>query len=108
MDRCQGEISCVQGNQDRNSIESKGSIIDSIPLLGTIYRRTNCGKQVFEVQNKALLTDGETLRLLQDSTSLQKKFVELAQQCRSVLCYRVAPLQKVNVCELRKQIYLIQ
>lgn len=100
LERCQTAIlPHDEADQDSNSIGSRDSLTDSIPLLCTIYCRTHRDKQVFEVRDKALLTDGETLRLLQ-VPSLKKKFLELAQQCRSVLCYRVAPIQKVMFIEI--------
>lgn len=35
--------------------------------------------------------------------SLEKRFIEIASQCKSVICCRVTPLQKALVVELIKR-----
>lgn len=48
---------------------------------------------------KALVVDGATLLFALDP-SLKKLFLEVAEQCKAVLCCRSTPLQKVCVCLL--------
>jgi len=47
----------------------------------------------------AIVIDGKTLEFALEK-DLQKKFVRLAKQCRSVLCCRATPLQKGEVVKL--------
>ncbi|KAF7668688.1 hypothetical protein LDENG_00294640 [Lucifuga dentata] len=50
----------------------------------------------------SLVIDGCTLAMALES-DLQDRFVELARQCRSVLCCRVTPLQKSGVVKLIRE-----
>ena len=45
---------------------------------------------------KALVIDGQTLAFALDER-LKVLFLEVARQCRSVICCRVTPLQKVRM-----------
>lgn len=48
-----------------------------------------------EIENFALIIDGRTLDFALEK-DVQLTFLELAQKCKSVICCRVSPLQKVN------------
>ncbi|KAF2353653.1 P-type ATPase subfamily IV [Trinorchestia longiramus] len=55
-------------------------------------------------RERGLVVDGKTLTFILDrSTNLLPLFLELAEQCRSVLISRATPLQKALVVKLTKQ-----
>ncbi len=52
--------------------------------------------------NFAVIIDGDALKQIEISKDLQRKFLLLCKQCRSVLCCRVSPAQKAFVVRLVK------
>ncbi|CCH40628.1 phospholipid-translocating ATPase [Wickerhamomyces ciferrii] len=48
----------------------------------------------------AVIVDGDALRTIFDDADLQRKFLLLCKQCKSVLCCRVSPAQKAQVVKL--------
>ncbi|KAJ3120136.1 hypothetical protein HK098_004823 [Nowakowskiella sp. JEL0407] len=50
----------------------------------------------------ALVVDGAVLGLIMEKKELQKTFLELSNNCRSVICCRVSPKQKSQVVKLVK------
>lgn len=47
----------------------------------------------------SLIIDGETLKIVEESKNeaLEKKLIQVAMHCKTVICARVTPLQKANV-----------
>ncbi|KAJ5815652.1 hypothetical protein N7474_007429 [Penicillium riverlandense] len=73
--------------------------------------RSNLVKKLEAVKSQALSGDLETLALVIDGKSLtfalekdmEKLFLDLAVQCKAVVCCRVSPLQKALVVKLVKR-----
>ena len=57
-------------------------------------------------QQLAMVVDGATLRYLLDE-DLRMDFLEVAAKCRSVICCRTTPLQKVSWREIRSLIWKV-
>ncbi len=81
---------------ERASNRSSTSI-ESIFLKLRILRKPQSSFD--ETHAKALVIDGETLRFALQP-SLRQLFLDVAKRCRSVICCRAAPLQKVRVAGL--------
>ncbi|XP_028444605.1 probable phospholipid-transporting ATPase VB [Perca flavescens] len=64
--------------------------------LEEVRRYSEDPRNVDTTQNISLVIDGRTLTMAL-SSDLQKRFVDLAKRCRTVLCCRVTPLQKSKV-----------
>ncbi|MEQ2190437.1 hypothetical protein XENOCAPTIV_017499 [Xenoophorus captivus] len=73
------------------------SILDC--TLEEVRRYGEDPRNVGTTLNISLVIDGNTLAMAM-SPDLQERFVDLAKQCRSVLCCRVTPLQKSRVVKL--------
>lgn len=50
-----------------------------------------------------VVVDGDVLKVMVGDEELEKKFVLLCKQCRSVLCCRVSPAQKAAIVRMVKQ-----
>uniref|UniRef100_A0A8C9XJ07 Phospholipid-transporting ATPase n=1 Tax=Sander lucioperca TaxID=283035 RepID=A0A8C9XJ07_SANLU len=81
-----------------NMTESSGGFTCELSPsnLNEVRRFSEDPRNVDTTQNISLVIDGHTLTLAL-SSDLQKRFVDLAKRCRTVLCCRVTPLQKSRV-----------
>ncbi|KAM4860181.1 phospholipid-transporting ATPase IB-like isoform 2-T2 [Thomomys bottae] len=89
----------ISGNVPRihmnaTSLEATTEMIDqNCHELGCLLGKEN---------DMALIIDGETLKYALDF-DIQRKFLNLALSCRTVLCCRMSPLQKAEIVDLVKK-----
>ncbi|KAM3612158.1 uncharacterized protein V6R79_003770 [Siganus canaliculatus] len=84
---CKNKLSCT-------------SIVDC--TLEEVRRYSKDPRNVDTTPDISLVIDGQTLTMAL-SSDLQDRFMDLAKQCRSVLCCRVTPLEKSRVVKVVRE-----
>ena len=87
----------VIGEQQNGSSDSSDSVVVQSPLLKfSFLRQCEGAGDDYRGVPKALVINGTTLHFALDP-SIKKLFLDVAKRCRSVICCRAAPLQKVSL-----------
>ncbi|TKS72465.1 putative phospholipid-transporting ATPase VD [Collichthys lucidus] len=88
-------------NREQLVMDTSVQIETNLCLL-EVRRYNEDPRNVDTTQDISLVIDGLTLTMAL-SSDLQDRFVELAKNCRSVLCCRVTPLQKSSVVKVVRE-----
>lgn len=99
-------MSCRLLSEDMSLLTiNKTNLTETESCIHEYLDQINIGRQNgtgIEMDQLALIIDGKSLEFALDSR-LDKLFLDLAMQCKAVVCCRVSPLQKALVVKLVKR-----
>ena len=95
---CHDDSNGSSNDSSRSSTDSVlGNLVKSLRGRGT---RGGVDKGGGGPPNKVIVINGDTLTFALQDPAIRTSFLALARTCKSVICCRATPLQKVCVCLL--------
>ncbi|KCV68524.1 hypothetical protein H696_04816 [Fonticula alba] len=94
--------SCRLLNSQTEIIITPSPALTVAPQVSASATGDSSPTEPYDTPNRSLVIDGSALLYImrEDAQDLRDRFLDLALQCRTVICCRVSPMQKANMVQL--------
>ncbi|KAI8874988.1 phospholipid-translocating P-type ATPase, partial [Backusella circina FSU 941] len=90
----------LRGGDEKEITQSMDHVLENIDVITKKNIEKIANDEGYSIRENALVVEGSALVNVFETPELKEKFLEIADQCKSVICCRVSPLQKAQVVEL--------
>jgi phospholipid-translocating ATPase len=90
----------LRGGDGKEIAQSMDNVLENLDAITKKNVEKLANDESYSIHENALVVEGSALVSVFETSELKEKFLEIADQCKSVICCRVSPLQKAQVVEL--------